>query len=828
MGAWYQEDDVRSQSTGQGCILHPISQARVLWDYALRFLALSTCFIVPLRLAFVYNDASDTSPLFGGTQTVLIAADVFLDVLCFADVASNFLFGYVTANVMNGKRELVCDWRQIAIRYLRRSCALEVASIGIPLQCRASHARWVQWASLIKLMRLQRLIRVRARERHRAHEAGKMPQNVVVEKVKGISHLLVAFFLWSHFCGCLYCYIGRIQGDTVSFSYRMPWMARLREEEPEIFSEGGGFALYMLSLYWAMATALTMGFSDLGPRTAIEQTFCVIMMLFSSVLYASIFGQVTTLVESLDQINRRYHSELQRFTEFASIHQLPWSLRARMYAHVHYSWQVTRGIHTDAIFKSLSPGVRRDIQMYLLSSIVSNFPIFANTPSNFIYAVVEQFQTELLVANEFVFTADEPGRHLYIIHVGRVEVITADGVIVGKLSDGAFFGEIAILADVRRTSSVRTVCRCHFYTLSKEAFDDVLEGFPELRDRIVAKAMVRLQKTMRARSKYSLAGSQSNTKAVASLAAAKDFISNQSTSRKTSSSSSTSTMQATTMIGTANETIPQSMAVAQQEDDEDKQRRLPVSILGTNGETKSTEQWRSMLQANMEAEPKLANGRSPVVEATSDQHFIRRPSRHLADGRYDENSTGMPASRGRRSSLISRLRLSSGTRQRQQRLSLRRDAPKEEAIGGDHQGVNVADDSVELASAHADAASLPAAALSAGQREALQSLNDIVKDLQTTISLLSRSLNSVAEPILAVRNDVDVTPPHDDECLHRQPDSSEQSGRPCGGGERPCDGDESKGGEATNAAYIETLACEELSLPHSAAQKQVQSREPAS
>ena len=62
-----------------------------------------------------------------------------------------------------------------------------------------------------------------------------------------------------------------------------------------------------------------------------------------------------------------------------------------------------------------------------------------------------------------------------------LQVITPEGVVVGKLSDGAYFGEIAILVDVRRTSSVRTSCRCHFYKLSKEDFDAVLAGFPELK-----------------------------------------------------------------------------------------------------------------------------------------------------------------------------------------------------------------------------------------------------------------------------------------------------------------------------------------------------------
>jgi CRP-like cAMP-binding protein len=35
--------------------------------------------------------------------------------------------------------------------------------------------------------------------------------------------------------------------------------------------------------------------------------------------------------------------------------------------------------------------------------------------------------------------------------------------------------------DVRRTSSVRTLSRCHFYKLAKTDFDEVLEAYPELK-----------------------------------------------------------------------------------------------------------------------------------------------------------------------------------------------------------------------------------------------------------------------------------------------------------------------------------------------------------
>ena len=180
--------------------------------------------------------------------------------------------------------------------------------------------------------------------------------------------------------------------DVLDDEDDISWIAKLRQEQPGRFEEQHVVRTYITSLYWAMAMALTIGYGELTPRTSVEQVFAVLMMLCSSVLYASIFGQVTTLVDSLDQINRRYRSELQRFTEVASIYRLPWSLRGRIYAHVHFNYQVKRGVDMETALNSLPNGVRRDIQMFLLSNIVANFPIFANTPVNFVTAVVEKFR----------------------------------------------------------------------------------------------------------------------------------------------------------------------------------------------------------------------------------------------------------------------------------------------------------------------------------------------------------------------------------------------------------------------------------------------------
>ena len=385
-------------------ILHPISTGRLVWDYGLRFLVLATLVVVPLRLAFVYKESQgdgNTSPL----SFLIVYADVALDALCTLDVASNFSFGFVTMNPETARREVVSDPRKIAQRYLRHSCVLEVLSIGFPFQADAKRPLHMQLVSLLKLLRVQRWFRVRARERHRAHEAGRMPRNVVVEKLSNILKLLIVFLAWAHLTGCLYYFLSRVQGvpleeadadandGGVSESV-VPWIVKLRRQFPGRFEEESVGRIYVISLYWAMATSLTIGYGELTPQTSVEQAFAVFMMLLSSVLYASIFGQVTTLVDSLDQMRRRYQDELQRFTEVASLYRLPWSLRGRIYNHVHFNWSVKKGVDMESVLRSLPNGVRRDVQMFLLSNIVANFPIFAKAPVNFVMAVVEKVKAK--------------------------------------------------------------------------------------------------------------------------------------------------------------------------------------------------------------------------------------------------------------------------------------------------------------------------------------------------------------------------------------------------------------------------------------------------
>jgi voltage-gated potassium channel len=69
---------------------------------------------------------------------------------------------------------------------------------------------------------------------------------------------------------------------------------------------------------------------------------------------------------------------------------------------------------------------------------------------------------------------------MYFISRGTVEIIAPDGAtVLTTLTDGQFFGELALLFSQPRTANVRAVNYCDLYTLDKDTFDLVLTRYPE-------------------------------------------------------------------------------------------------------------------------------------------------------------------------------------------------------------------------------------------------------------------------------------------------------------------------------------------------------------
>merc|ERR1711899_168285 len=87
---------------------------------------------------------------------------------------------------------------------------------------------------------------------------------------------------------------------------------------------------YCTSLYFCFTGLISVGFGNVAPNTDNEKIFSIILMLVGSLMYASIFGNVSAIIQRLYSGTARYHSAMQRVREFNKFYQIPNPLKQRL------------------------------------------------------------------------------------------------------------------------------------------------------------------------------------------------------------------------------------------------------------------------------------------------------------------------------------------------------------------------------------------------------------------------------------------------------------------------------------------------------------------
>jgi len=108
-------------------------------------------------------------------------------------------------------------------------------------------------------------------------------------------------------------------------------------------------------------------------------------------------------------------------------------------------------------------------------------------PSGELQEIARQIQSEFFRQGEVVFRQGAKADKFYLIESGLVKVVSWDQKrqdIIGLLREGDFFGEKALLEGNDRSADIVCLTDCHLFSLTKEAFDQLLMTSPSLRKAI--------------------------------------------------------------------------------------------------------------------------------------------------------------------------------------------------------------------------------------------------------------------------------------------------------------------------------------------------------
>ncbi|XP_010884927.2 potassium voltage-gated channel subfamily H member 7 isoform X3 [Esox lucius] len=454
-------------------ILH-YSPFKAVWDWLILLLVIYTAIFTPYSAAFLLNDLEEQKRReCGYSCSPLNVVDLMVDIMFIVDILINFRTTYVNLN-----EEVVSHPAKIAIHYFKGWFLIDmVAAIPFDLLIFGSGSdETTTLIGLLKTARLLRLVRV-ARKLDRYSEYGAAV----------LMLLMCIFALIAHWLACIWYAIGNVEKPYLE--HKIGWLDNLGVSIGKRYNysdPSSGPSIkdkYVTALYFTFSSLTSVGFGNVSPNTNSEKIFSICVMLIGSLMYASIFGNVSAIIQRLYSGTARYHLQMLRVREFIRFHQIPNPLRQRLEEYFQHAWTYTNGIDMNMVLKGFPECLQADICLHLNASLLQGCKAFQGATKGCLRALAMRFKTTHSPPGDTLVHCGDVLTALYFLSRGSIEILK-DDIVVAILGKNDIFGEMIHMyaKPGKANADVRALSYCDLHTIQREEILEVLEMYPEFAD----------------------------------------------------------------------------------------------------------------------------------------------------------------------------------------------------------------------------------------------------------------------------------------------------------------------------------------------------------
>uniref|UniRef100_A0A8C2JIL9 Potassium channel, voltage gated eag related subfamily H, member 7 n=1 Tax=Cyprinus carpio TaxID=7962 RepID=A0A8C2JIL9_CYPCA len=454
-------------------ILH-YSPFKAVWDWLILLLVIYTAVFTPYSAAFLLNDVEEQKRReCGYSCSPINVVDLMVDIMFIVDILINFRTTYVNTN-----EEVVSHPAKIAVHYFKGWFFIDmVAAIPFDLLIfEGGSEETTTLIGLLKTARLLRLVRV-ARKLDRYSEYGAAV----------LMLLMCIFALIAHWLACIWYAIGNVEKHYLD--HTIGWLDNLaisigKQYNGTDLSSGPSIKdKYVTALYFTFSSLTSVGFGNVSPNTNSEKIFSICVMLIGSLMYASIFGNVSAIIQRLYSGTARYHLQMLRVKEFIRFHQIPNPLRQRLEEYFQHAWTYTNGIDMNMVLKGFPECLQADICLHLNESLLQSCKAFHGATKGCLRALAMRFKTTHAPPGDTLVHCGDVLTALYFVARGSIEILR-DDIVMAILGKNDIFGEMIHLyaKPGKANADVRALSYCDLHTIQREDLLEVLDMYPEFSD----------------------------------------------------------------------------------------------------------------------------------------------------------------------------------------------------------------------------------------------------------------------------------------------------------------------------------------------------------
>jgi len=219
-----------------------------------------------------------------------------------------------------------------------------------------------------------------------------------------------------------------------------------------------------------------------------------VYMIVGLFLIALLMGETNVYIMGKKQGSAAFQRKTDRVNHEMEYYGVPDDLQRQVRAFYDYVWIHQKQYDEKIALLSdqqMSTDLQRKLALHLFKDVVSHISFFSEIDDLLLGEICMSLRTRIFLPGDMILFKGDVGKELFIIAKGVVEVLRDDLPASKRrnapkilLRNGSFFGEIALVMDLRRTCSVQARTMCEVNILQQDAFDAVVRENPDFARRM--------------------------------------------------------------------------------------------------------------------------------------------------------------------------------------------------------------------------------------------------------------------------------------------------------------------------------------------------------
>lgn len=221
---------------------------------------------------------------------------------------------------------------------------------------------------------------------------------------------------------------------------------------------------------------------------------CCFSLQCAKIFEIWLLAKICQILASYTMVTLRYQTLIHQIKAYIRFKDLPKKMSKRIYSYINFRFQYCI-FNEKTLMENLCLTLKKQILWHTCQNLVTKVETFKELPPAVLMKLVTMIKPEIYLPNDVVVQAGEVGSEMFFIYVGVLAVFTESGKEICHLSDGSHFGEIAMLLSEFRVASVVAIDFCELYRLTKKDFNEAIEPYPNVKEKILKAAQERYRET---------------------------------------------------------------------------------------------------------------------------------------------------------------------------------------------------------------------------------------------------------------------------------------------------------------------------------------------